>query len=130
MIRGLFVGVGIMLVCPLIPVAHFVLVPASPFIAGYFGINYVREETRSPSALALQYGALLALVLLALTGVPAAVFTVWFDPPSKFLALIWIGVAIFTLYTGSMACLGAMFSRMRRNQQAALETTQPASDRD
>ena len=81
MIRGLFVGVGIMLVCPLIPVAHFVLVPASPFIAGYFGINYVRGETGSPSALALQYGALLALVLLALTGVPAAVFTVWFDPP-------------------------------------------------
>ncbi len=119
MVRGLFVGVGIMLACPLIPVAHFVLVPASPFIAGYFGVNRARAGAHSHSALSLQYGALLALVFLALLGIPAAVYTVWFDPPAKILAVMWIGVSIFTLYTGSMASLGAMFSRLRRERREA-----------
>ena len=35
MFTGLMVGLGIIVACALIPIAHFVLIPASPFIAGY-----------------------------------------------------------------------------------------------
>ena len=47
MIVGVLVGLAIMVGCFLIPIAHFVLAPAGPFIAGYWGIQYA-YQSRAP----------------------------------------------------------------------------------
>ena len=123
MLKGILVGVGIMVVCWMIPIAHFVLGPLGPFVAGYFGISYAEDRDESDAALALRYGLTLALasfvpVGLAVGGLAAASQVWgWFDFSVRVIALIGIGSAIFVLYTGSMACLGAMFARLRRRNR-------------
>lgn len=123
MLKGILVGLGIMVVCWMIPIAHFVLGPLGPFVAGYFGISYAESRDESDAALALRYGLTLALasfvpVGLAVGGLAAASQVWgWFDFTARVIALIGIGSAIFVLYTGSMACLGAMFARLRRRNR-------------
>lgn len=123
MLKGILVGLGIMVVCWMIPIAHFVLGPLGPFVAGYFGISYAEDRDESDAALALRYGLTLALasfvpVGLAVAGLAAASQVWgWFDFTARVIALIAIGSAIFVLYTGSMACLGAMFARLRRRNR-------------
>ncbi len=123
MLKGVLVGLGIMVVCWMIPIAHFVLGPLGPFVAGYFGVSYAEDRDDSDAMLALRYGLTLALasfvpVGLAVGGLAAASqIWGWFDFSARVIALIGIGVAIFVLYTGSMACLGAMFARLRRRNR-------------
>lgn len=123
MLKGILVGLGIMVVCWMIPIAHFVLGPLGPFVAGYFGVSYAEDRDDSDAMLALRYGLTLALasfvpVGLAVGGLAAASqIWGWFDFSARVIALIGIGVAIFVLYTGSMACLGAMFARLRRRNR-------------
>ncbi len=123
MLKGILVGLGIMVVCWMIPIAHFVLGPLGPFVAGYFGISYADARDDSDAALALRYGLTLALASFVSVGLVvgglAAASQVWgwFDFSARVIALIGIGSAIFVLYTGSMACLGAMFARLRRRNR-------------
>lgn len=123
MLKGILVGLGIMVVCWMIPIAHFVLGPLGPFVAGYFGISYADARDDSDAALALRYGLTLALASFVPVGLVvgglAAASQVWgwFDFSARVIALIGIGSAIFVLYTGSMACLGAMFARLRRRNR-------------
>ena len=123
MLKGVLVGLGIMVVCWMVPIAHFVLGPLGPFIAGYFGISYADDRDESDAALALRYGLTLALASFVPVGLVvgglAAASQVWgwFDFSARVIALIGIGAAIFFLYTGSMACLGAMFARLRRRDR-------------
>ena len=123
MLKGILVGMGIMVVCWMIPIAHFVLGPLGPFVAGYFGVSYAEDRDDSDAMLALRYGLTLALasfvpVGLAVGGLAAASqIWGWFDFSARVISLIGIGVTIFVLYTGSMACLGAMFARLRRRNR-------------
>ena len=123
MLKGILVGLGIMVVCWMIPIAHFVLGPLGPFIAGYFGISYADDRDESDAALALRYGLTLALASFVPVGLVvgglAAASEVWgwLDFSARVIALIGIGAAIVLLYTGSMACLGAMFARLRRRDR-------------
>ena len=121
MINGLLIGLGIMLVCPLIPIAHFVLVPASPFIAGYWGISFAPNPGRHYAIHGLIFGCLLAL-LVAVVGVGVAflVIALWGDD-SRIQVLAWIGVVVFTLYTGSMSTMGAMYAALREQERAKRE---------
>lgn len=116
MIVGLMAGAGIMVVCALIPIAHFVLIPASPFIAGYWGISFAPNPGRHYAVHGLIYGSLLGL-LMGLVGVVAAFVAIALFGP-RFQALAWIGVAVFTLYTGSMSTLGAMYAALREQEKA------------
>ncbi len=128
MVKGLLVGLGIMLVCPLIPIAHFVLVPASPFIAGYWGISFARMTQRNYAVGGLIYGALLGLAVGLVAAAAALAATVLWEPGQRFAVLMWIGVVVFILYTGSMSMLGAMYSSLReqqRTERQAAEKPQP-----
>lgn len=116
MIVGLMAGVGIMVVCALIPIAHFVLVPASPFIAGYWGISFAPNPGRHYAVHGLIYGSLLGL-LMGLVGVAAAFVAIALFGP-RLQVLAWIAVLVFTLYTGSMGTLGAMYAALREQEKA------------
>ena len=118
MITGLMVGLGIMVVCALIPIAHFVLVPASPFIAGYWGISFAPNPGRHYALHGLIYGSLLGL-LMGLVGVAVAFLVIaLFGDDSRIQVLAWIVVLVFTLYTGSMATMGAMYAALREQDKA------------
>ena len=115
MFKGILVGLGIMVVSWLIPIAHFVLVPASPFLAGYFGINFAKPTEGSYAAKGLTFGAILGCLVLAisLAVVLGISFFVLEVVSPKVRTLMWIAVVVFTLYTGSMATLGAMYSALK-----------------
>ena len=121
MVKGLLVGLGIMLVCPLIPIAHFVLVPASPFIAGYWGISFARNTERHYAINGLIFGILLGLLVCLIAAVVAGLLTAILLSDRRFVVLVWIGVVVFTLYTGSMSAMGAMYSSLREQQRAQRE---------
>ncbi|MDA0734550.1 MAG: hypothetical protein O2909_03330 [Chloroflexi bacterium] len=123
MVKGVLIGLGIMVVSALIPLVHFVAVPASPFIAGYIGVGHAKESSDSYSVKGLKFGSLLGLSVLLISGIGAAVITVLVDPSQKITVIMWIGVAIFTLYTGSMATLGAMYSSIRADRTREEPTT-------
>ena len=118
MIKGLLVGIGIILVYPFIPIVNFTL-PISPFISGYVGISFAKSSSASYSVKGLKFGAWLGLIFLLLAGLAAFVATSLVDLSQKHVTLIWMGVGIFTLYTGSMSALGAMFSALRAGRQVS-----------
>jgi hypothetical protein len=113
MFKGVLIGLGIMLVCALIPLVHFLALPASPFIAGYIGVVHASESPDPYSVKGLKFGALLGLLVLLISGTGAAAVMLLIGPGQKVTVVMWFGVAIFTLYTGSMAALGAMYSAIR-----------------
>ena len=126
MIKGVLIAFGIMIGCLLIPLVHFVAFPASPFLGSYFGIKFARVPRESYAAKSLLFGALLALLILIIASLAAALVVSLTDLGQRFLVIIWIGVGVLTLYTGSMSALGAMFSVLRSSEpgersDAALE---------
>ncbi len=132
MFVGLVVGIAVMLVCPLIPIAHFVLVPASPFIAGYWGIAFAPNADRHYALHGLLYGVSLALLVGLIAAIPAVLLTARFDD-DRIQVLVWLFLAVGILYTGSLSAMGAMFRTLRDQQKAgasARETRQPAAAED
>ncbi len=113
MIKGVFLAAGIMILGAVIPVVNLAGVPFGPFIGGYYGILYVRNDGWSYAAKSLAFGCLLGLlVALALVGVGVALMLTM-DLSQRFTLLLWIGVAVYTLYTASMAALGSMYRQLR-----------------
>ncbi len=119
MIKGVFLALGIMFVSLLIPLVHFVAFPASPFIGGYFGIKFAQVPRESYAAKCLLFGALLGSLFLVLASLAAALVVTLSDLGQRFLVIIWIGVAVLTLYTASMSALGAMFSVLRSGGESS-----------
>ena len=116
MIVGVLVGLAIILGCFLVPIAHFVLAPAGPFIAGYWGIQYAPNPGRHYAMHGLIFGSLLGVLMgLILTALAFLVMAMFKDP--RVAVLAWIGVGVFTLYTGSMGTMGAMYSTLRQQQR-------------
>ena len=122
MVKGVLVGLGIFVLslCSIIiPIAHFVTVPGGPFFAGFIGIGHVKDSPDSYGVKGLKYGSFLGGVLFVIAFISVATFIILFEPRQKFQVLLWFGVAVFTLYTGSMATLGAMYSSMRADRKPA-----------
>ena len=119
MIKGVLIALGISLVMfgsLLIPVVHFFTIlpsPFSPFIGGYFGIKFAQVPRESYAAKCLLFGVLVGSLFLVLSALVVAIFVTLSDLEQRLLTLIWIGVVVLTLYTGSMSALGAMFSVLR-----------------
>ncbi len=128
MIKGVFIALGIMIVSLLIPVVHFVAFPASPFVGGYFGIKFARVPRESYAAKCLLFGALLGSLFLILVSLAAGLLVNLLDIGQRFLVIIWIGVGVLTLYTGSMSALGAMFSVLRSGGSNGPGEGAPASE--
>ena len=128
MIKGVFLTFGIMLASLLIPLVHFVAFPASPFIGGYFGIKFARVPKESYAAKCLLFGALVGSLILIFVSLAVAIFFSLSDMGQRFRVIIWIGVAVLTLYTGSMSALGAMFSVLRSSESSDPAKTAPAGE--
>ena len=125
MIKGVFIGLGVVVLLAVIPVVHFIGVPAGPFIAGYFGINAARDYPGTPGRKALAYGLWLGIVVGVITVVAAIVVTLAGDFAYPFL--LWGGVVVVTFYYGSMSFLGAWYSLLRAIEQTGHSTTQGAA---
>jgi len=126
MVKGILVGFGILILslCSIIiPIAHFVTVPGGPFFAGFVGIGHVKESSDSYGIKGMKFGSLFGLFVLLVSGITAAVVTLLLDPSQKITVIMWFGVIVFTLYTGSMAALGAMYSAIR-----AVRAADPIND--
>ena len=119
MAKGVFIAFGIMVICFLIPLVHFVAAPASPFIGGYIGISSARNDSRSrgsPVAKAMTFGVLLGgLVLFIAVSASAVVMAV--ADLGRFLWVLWGGVAILAIYTASLSALGALFSLLKTDSK-------------
>ena len=132
MIKGVFLALGISLIMfgsLLIPVVHFfTFIPStfSPFLGGYFGIKFARVARESYAAKCLMFGALVGTLFLVLSALVVSIFVTLSDLEQRFLVLIWIGVVVLTLYTGSMSALGAMFSVLRSGGQSGGQSGEPA----
>ena len=121
MIKGLFVGLGVVLLLALIPVVHFLGIPFGPFIAGYFGINAAGDSAGSPGRRALTYGIWLGSVIGAVAVIAATIVTLVGDFAYPFL--LWGGVVVATFYYGSMSALGAWYSGLRAAEREAPPTS-------
>ena len=116
MVKGLLIGLAIVLLLAVIPVVHFVGIPAGPFIAGYFGINAARDYPGSPGRKALVYGIWMGVLVLAVTLIAAVIVTVAGDFAYPFL--LWGGVVVATFYYSSMSGLGAWYAELRALENA------------
>ncbi|PKB64467.1 MAG: hypothetical protein BZY80_02620 [SAR202 cluster bacterium Io17-Chloro-G2] len=122
MIKGVFIAFGIMVVCLLIPLVHFVAAPASPFIGGYIGISSARNDLRTPVAKATIFGSLLGGLVLIISVLASAVIMALADL-GRFLWVLWGGVAILAMYTASMSAMGALFSLLKAESENRVSDT-------
>ncbi len=120
MIKGVFIGLGVVVLLAAIPVVHFIGVPFGPFIAGYFGINAARDYPGTPGRKALAYGVWLGAVVGVIVLAAAVLVTMLGD--FQYPLLLWGGAVVVTFYYGSMSALGAWYSGLR-----AAERAQPAA---
>ena len=116
MVKGLFVGLMVVIVLAVIPVVHFLGIPFGPFIAGYLGINAARNHPGTPGRRAMSYGAWMAVVVAVVTAAAATIVTVVGDFAYPYL--LWGGVVVAVFYYGSMSALGAWYSGLRAAERA------------
>ena len=117
MFKGLFIGLGVIVLLALIPVVHFFGIPFGPFIAGYFGINAARGYPGSPGRKALAYGIWMGVVIAVITVIASIVVTVVGDFAYPFL--LWGGVVVAVFYYSSMSALGAWYAGLRAAEQGS-----------
>ena len=109
MIRGVLIAFGIMLLLAPVPLAQAL----GPFVGGYVGISWDRSGGSNPMK-GLRFGALMGLLALLVSAAVAVALTLTVDLN---LALLWLAVGVFTLYTGNMGALGAMYRLLRTQRQ-------------
>ena len=125
MIKGVFIGLGVVVLLALIPVVHFVGVPAGPFIAGYFGISSAKDYPGTPVRKSLVFGSWLGGIVGVVTVVAAIIVTLVGD--FAYPLLLWGGVVVATFYYSSMSFLGAWYSELRAIERAAAASPAPAA---
>ena len=116
--KGVAIAFVIMLAAIPIPVAHFVLIPISPFVAGFVGGGVAKaDEVRI-----IWFGLALAGLMLIPAAVIIAAWTILdadslLGAPSAFWLIIGIALVPYTWFG---ATLGALASyAFRRRSQAA-----------
>ena len=112
MIKGVFVGFGIIIVLALIPIVHIAGIPFGPFIGGYYGISVARDNQGSPGRKAFTFGIWTGLLILIVLAVAAAIATALSGVRPL---LLWGGVTVFTIYYASMSGLGAWYAELKAN---------------
>ena len=115
MLKGVLVGIAIMVVYIFIPVVHFTW-PISPFISGYVGISFVKNRNDSASLRGLKFGGWIGLIAFVLSVMVGLFLIAIFDIGSNKVPLVWICVALVTLYSGSMSALGAMYAGLKNEK--------------
>jgi apolipoprotein N-acyltransferase len=120
MLKGVLVGIAIMVVYIFIPIVHFTW-PVSPFISGYVGISFVTNRNDSASIRGLKFGAWIGLTALVLAVVTGMFLIAILDIGPKKVLLVWICVALVTFYSGSMSALGAMYAGLKNEKDKSSE---------
>ncbi len=110
MIKGVFIGFGIIIVLALIPIVHLAGIPFGPFIGGYFGISAAGGSQASPGRKAFAFGMWTGVLMFVVLAVSAAIANALSGVAPL---LIWLGVAVLTLYYGSMSGLGAWYAELK-----------------
>ena len=116
MVKGVLIGFAVMIGLCLIPIVHFVSGPASPFIAGYLGINHAEPDSGSYAMKGLIFGCCLGSMVLIIAVAAVLIIMVLAGSEGlgqKTTVIIWLGIGIGTLYVGSLSALGAMYSALR-----------------
>lgn len=127
MLKGILLALGIMLVLMLIPIVNFVGIPFGPFVGAYYGMASVRASTGEvfppgpPTSAqigayaikAAVFGGLLGALVSLILVVVAVSLTLTIDLSGRFILLLWLAVVVYTMYTATMAALGAMYSQLR-----------------
>ncbi|PKB68716.1 MAG: hypothetical protein BZY81_01165 [SAR202 cluster bacterium Io17-Chloro-G4] len=127
MLKGILVGLGIMLLLMLIPIVDFVGIPFGPFIGAYYGMASIRASTGEAfppgpptsaqiGAFAIKgavFGGILGLSVSLILVVVGASLMATIDLSGRFILLLWLAVVVFTMYTATMAALGATYSQIR-----------------
>ena len=121
MLKGVLVGIAIMVVYIFIPVVHFTW-PISPFISGYVGISFAKNRNDSASLRGLKFGGWIGLIAFVLSVMTGLFLIAIFDIGSNKVPLVWICVALVTLYSGSMSALGAMYAGLKNEKRQSRET--------
>ena len=118
MVKGVFLALGIMLILALIPIVDVVGIPFGPFIGAYVGISLAGPRPgasmRELGFRAAIFGGLLGLLMLPILVAVAVSLTVTLGLSPRFIWLIWMAVVVFTIYTATMATLGALYSQLRK----------------
>ncbi len=114
MFKGVLVAFGIMLGLALIPLVHLVGIPFGPFIGAYFGVSFAMEQPGAYAAKGVRFGGLMALVALLASAAAVAALMLTVGLSQRMATLAWIGVVVFTMYTGSMGALGAMYALVKK----------------
>jgi hypothetical protein len=119
MVKGVLVAFGIMLGLALVPLVHLVGIPFGPFIGAYFGVSFAASRPGTYFAKGARFGALLALAALLASSAAVTALMLAVGLSQRMVVLAWIGVVVFTMYTGTMGALGAMYALLRAERAPA-----------
>ncbi len=106
MFKGVAIAFGILLAALPIPVAHFILIPISPFVAGFVGGGVAKAD----EARIIWFGLIVAALML----IPAALITVlwllldverFLGAPTWFWAIVGIAIAPYTWFGVTIGAL-------------------------
>ena len=118
MAKGLLTALGVMLVCTIIPVAQFLLAPFGPFLGAYFGIRSVDTDGATPLVAAAKFGVVVGAASGIILVVIAVVLMLALPMEGRFVALMWIAVAVFATYVAGMSTLGGLYRLMKMRTAA------------
>ncbi len=113
MIKGVFIGFGIIIVLALIPIVHIAGIPFGPFIGGYYGISAAGDSQGSPGRKALAFGVWTTILTLVVTAIAVGAVQVVFDFDSVLRIILWGCVVVLPFYYGSMSGLGAWYAELK-----------------
>ena len=116
MVKSIILSLAIISVSAFIPILHFVTFPVSPFIAGYFGIQFAQVSKEKYASKSILFGTCIGVLFL----IPAILIGIMmmkiYGLGSHHAPIITVMVFVTALYSGSMSTLGAMYSVLRRKE--------------
>ena len=113
MLKSIAISLGIISISAFIPFLHFVTFPLSPFIAGYFGIQFAHIPKEKYASKSLLFGACIGFLFLIPAALLGIIMMKVYGLGMHHAQIIMVMVLVASLYAGSMTTLGAMYSILR-----------------
>ena len=113
MFKSIAVALGLISISAFIPFLHFVTFPLSPFIAGYFSIQFTHISKEQYARKSLLFGACIGFLFLIPAALLGIIMMKVYGLGMHHAQIIIVMVLVAALYAGSMSTLGAMYSILR-----------------
>ena len=113
MFKSIAVALGLISISAFIPFLHFVTFPLSPFIAGYFSIQFAHISREQYANKSLLFGACIGFLFLIPAALLGIIMMKVYGLGMHHAQIIIVMVLVAALYAGSMSTLGAMYSILR-----------------